>query len=115
MFFMPGPVIHFVFLPAASRPVESLALCDRLLEDVHWQASPIYIPRERPSNKWLAIRSHVTRLPIYKGDQISELLPIVASSFHCHTDELAFGFPEQDSPLHDLVERRKPAQRCPGC
>ena len=99
----PGDV--FVFHAEGAQPASGARLEDTLADVAAWDPCPSVVPRERSSNNWLALRSHVTRTPLYAGTSIEELKAIAAEAFHSEAHELDFEFPHTDSPLGELVYR----------
>ena len=101
VFATPGDVFRFV--PKSHPCVPRLALSQLLADATLWDADPSYIPREATSHAWLALRSHVTRTPVYAGTSRDELTSLAAESFHTDAQDLHFGFPDKYSPLQDIV------------
>ena len=99
----PGDV--FTFLPAGASPPGRILLRDMLSNSAAWDPCPDEVPRECTRHEWLALRSHVTRIPKYAGTCLEELKEVAAEAFHSEADELDFEFPHNDSPLQDLVYR----------
>ena len=98
----PGDV--FCFVPVGHNPPVRNELADRVVSVQEWHDAPPFIPREVAQPVWFAIRNHVTRIPIYQGHSRHELQRIAAESFHSDVEDLAFGYPAEDSTLSDLVE-----------
>ena len=97
----PGDVFTF---READAPCKIGCLLDHMTQDgALWDPSPPVIPGERQSHQWLAMRSHVTRTPLYPGTSLAELQSIAAEAFDTETDDLEFEFIGRDSTLQELV------------
>ena len=97
----PGSV--FTFVPTGSSPGGRF-LIEQLVGDPRlWSSCPGIIPRETSDPQWLALRSHVTRTPVYAGTNLQELWAAAADAFHSALTDLDFSLPHDDSPLQDIV------------
>ena len=103
VFATPGDV--FRFFPTSHPCVPRLAFSQLLADATLWDDDLQHIPREVPSHAWLALRSHVTRTPIYAGSSRDELVLLAAEAFHTDAQDLHFGFPDEYSPLQDIVHQ----------
>ena len=105
VFAAPGDV--FRFFPKSQPGVPRPAFTQLLADAAMWDSNPSYIPRETASCAWLALRSHVIRTPVYAGTSRDELTFLAAESFHTDAQDLHFGFPDEYSPLQDIVYQGK--------
>ena len=97
------PGLVFRFMPRGHSLTPRVTLKEALSHEHGWNDKPSYIPREAFEHKWLAMRSHVHRTPVYGGTSYDELCAISAEAFQNEAAELHFIMPESRSPLQQLV------------